>query len=820
MGRDFRTAIRSLRRSGALASVAVLMLAAAIGAATTTFSIGYAVLLRALPIANPERLLVLWGRDDAHAQQVVEVSLADLRAWRSGQTAATAIEVFGSVNWGELRITSVGEPFGATMNAVSAGFFDVLGSRPLLGRTFRAEDDQPGAPGRVILSEQLWRRRFSSDPSIVGKAVRVDEGAEARPYEILGVMPRDFRIPSGADVWVPIGPVLGAVAKEINESTDGVRAMYAVARLAPDATAENAMTELTTIARREDRKQGLANSETRVIATPLEHYLLGSARPALYAIAGATFMLLMIGCANAAGLLLVQAAGRRHEVAVRFALGARRWQIVRQLLWESVILSVVAAGIGTGIAYVSFHAIVGLVPIQVPRLDDAAIDVRAVLYATLVSVLIAIAVCVLPAWQYSSRQGALLQQRSPGGIPTTASGRTRKLLAAGQIAAAVILLTGAGLFARSFLALLRLDLGFDPNHVLTFQIQAPQSAYPTKEQRRALVDHVLERATHVRNVVAVGAVFQRPFANGPIGMDSSVVLEGQPLTAAGAARNPMVNWEAVSPGYFSTMEIRLVEGRLFSDADRDKTTPVVIVSEGLARRLWPGRNPIGNRLLTLDSPSDAQHPGWQTVVGVVADARYREVEAPRYDVYLPHRQAQHELQHFVLRVAGDPVSVLPELKAAVASLDNRITVEGVTTMNQIVANVFAPWRFSTIVFTIFSVMAVGFAAVGVAALIAYAVAQRTREIGVRMALGAQSYQVVALMVREGFWMTAGGLTVGVFAAWAMRKSVASLLFGVSAADPITFAVVPMLLSVCALLAIYLPATRAARIDPAVTLRHE
>jgi putative ABC transport system permease protein len=321
-------------------------------------------------------------------------------------------------------------------------------------------------------------------------------------------------------------------------------------------------------------------------------------------------------------------------------------------------------------------------------------------------------------------------------------------------------------------------------------------------------------------VVAAGGVYQRPFANGPIGMDTGVLLEGQPLTAEGFGRNPMVNWEAVTAGYFSAMGIRLLQGRLFTDADRENAVPAVIVSERLARRLWPGLNPIGRRLLTMGAPGDEQHPRWRSVVGVVADARYREVEAPRYDLYLPHRQAPELVRYFVLRVSGDPMSIVPELKAAFATIDTGITVAGVSTMNDIVNSVFAPWRFSTVVFTIFSVMALAFAGVGVAALIAYAVTQRTREIGVRMALGAQTYQVVALLVREGFWMTAGGLMVGLSIAWVLRQSIASLLFGVSAADPITFTAVPVVLSLCALIAIYLPARRAARIDPAVTLRHD
>lgn len=817
---DATAAVRSLRRGGWLPVVVILTLAVAIGAVTAIYSIAHAVLLRPLPVADPDRVVILWGRDEPRSQSVVEVSFSDLRAWRAGQKSLVAVELFGSVNWGVLRVTAPGEPFGAAKNVVTAGFFDVFRTPPMLGRTFRPDDDAPGARKTVVLSGDLWRRRFSSDPGIVGRILTVGEGKDARPFEVIGVMPPDFRIPSGAEVWIPFG-ALADSAKDKPADFDSVRAMYAVARLADGATVEEAVAELSVIARNEEIKQGRKDSGMAVVATPVENHLLGPARPALMAIGGAAAMLLLIACANAAGLLLIHSAPRRREVAVRLALGAHRWHIVRQRLCESLLLALIAAAIGVALAYASFDAIVRLAPIEVPRLADAAIDARALLFALAVAVATAVAITLVPAWQHSAgNMLAALQQRSQVGATTPARARARKALVVAQIAAAVVLLTAAGLFARSFVALVRLDLGFDPDNVLTFHVSAPAAGASTRATQFALVDAVIDRARQIPGVVAAGAVYQRPFAHGAIGMDTNVIVEGQPLSSESASRNPILNWEAATPDYFRAMDIRLLRGRLFTDLDTENAPPVVVVSEALAARLWPGQDAIGRRILAYGAPGDEKRPVWQTVIGVVESARYREIEVPRFDLYLPYKQAPNDVQHFTLRVTGNPIAVVPQLRAAVATIAPGIKVEGISTMNQIVGTVLAPWRFSTIVVSAFSLMALAFAAVGLAALIAYAVTQRTREIGVRMALGARPRDVVAMLVREGSWMTLAGLGGGLFTAWLLRRVVANMLFGIAPDDAATFGAVPLLLAAVALVAAYIPARRAARVDPAVALRSE
>jgi putative ABC transport system permease protein len=814
-------AVRNVRRGGWLSTTVILILAIAIGAVTAIFSIAHAVLIRPLPVTDPDRVLLLWGQDTARSQQVVEVSVNDRRAWLAAQKSFTAIELFGSVNWGELPVTGPGQPFRATQNMVSSGFFDVLGARPMLGRTFRPADEVRGARLTVVLSADIWRQHFSSDPSIIGRLLTTGTGQRATPVEVIGVMPPDFRIPAGAQVWMPLAPALAPPPGADGFPADGVRAMYAIGRLAPGASIENATAELSTAARNEELKGGMTNTSMVVVATPLTKYLLGPARPALMAIAGASAALLLIACANAAALLLVHGAGRRREVAVRFALGARRGQIVRQLLSESIVLSLIAGVLGVGLAYASFHAIVSLAPIEVPRLDEAAIDVSALLFALVLCLGTAGMVGLFPAWRQSGGGGATeLHGRSRSATASSSSARTRKLLVSAQLAAAVVLLTGAGLFIRSFTALLRLDLGFDPRGVLTFNLEYSEGKHDTPEQQWTLVDGVLDRARRLPGAVAAGAVYQRPFANGAIGMDAGMIIEGQALDASSASRNPIINWESATPDYFQAMDIRLLQGRLFDERDTAKSPPVVVIGQSLAARLWPGQNAIGRRLITLGAPGENDKPVWQAVVGVVEDARYREVDTTRFDLYLPYRQAPNPVQHFMVRMSRDPRTAFAALKSTVAALDPDARIEGLSTMDDVVSRAFAPWRFTSIVVSAFAVIGLLFASVGVATLVAFGVSQRTREIGVRVALGAQTRDVVALVASEGVWITLAGLASGVLAAWMLRRSVESMLFGVTASDGLTFGGVTVLLAVVSLLAAYLPARRVARIDPVAALRAE
>jgi putative ABC transport system permease protein len=810
---EFRSAFRSVRRGRWLSGTVVLILAVAIGGATAIFSIAHAVLVRPLPVEEPARVVILWGRDDARSQEVVELSLQDRRAWLAGQRSLTAIALFGSVNWGTLRVTGPGQPFRAVRTAVSSEFFDTLGARPMIGRTFRPSDGLRGARRTVVLSADVWRRHFSSDASVVGRLLTVGTGDAAAPVEVIGVMPPEFRIPAGADVWTSLGQELA--------DAESVRAMFALGRLAPGATVANAVAELSTIARQEELNGGMTSTSMEVVATPLTTYLLGPTRPALLAIAGASTVLLLMACANVTALLLIRGSGRRREIAVRCALGARRLQILRQLFWEAVVLSLIAGAVGVGLAYVSFDAIVSLAPLDVPRLDEAALDIRALLFALLLSLTTAIIVGIFPAWRHSSEPPLVgLSGRSWSTTASPSSARVRRLLVTAQVAAVVVLLTAAGLFIRSFTELLRLDLGFDPRGVLTFSVNYPDGKYDSNEDRWRLVDAVVDSARRVPGVLAAGAVYLRPFEHGAIGMDAGVIIEGQPLADESASRNPIVNWEVVTPDYFRAMAIPLIHGRSFDERDTVNSPPVVIVGKSLAARLWPGQDAIGRRLLTHGAPEDEGNPTWQTVVGVVADARYREVDAPRFDLYLPYRQAPNHVQHFVVRSNGDPLAAIPALRTALAAFDPDASIDGTSTMESVVNQAFAPWRFSGIVVSLFAALALGFAAAGIAALVTFAVTQRTREIAVRVALGAQQSDVVALVAREGVWTSLAGLVIGVSAAWMLRASVESMLFGVAPGDPWALGGAVLLLGAVCWLSAYVPARRAGRIGPAAALHVE
>ena len=796
------------------------MLATAIAATTSIFSLVHAVLLRPLPFTNPDRIVLAWTRSDLRNAPVVEVSLGELREWRSRTTSLQTVDVFGSVNW-SYHITAPGEPFTVTYNSVSSSFFDTLGARPMLGRTFRADDDLPRAPATVVLSANLWRQRFSADPAIVGTSITIDEGAKAQPAEIIGVMPPEFDFPAGAELWAPAVRDMAQFTDNHEPSMNGVRVFYALARLRDGVDVEEARADLLRIAQASEITREEMASGSVVVVKPLLEHFFGAARPALAAMFGAVTILLLIACANAAGLLLVRGVARERETVVRLALGASRARIIRQFIGEATIIVVLASALGLALTYVTFDLVIALSPSEVPRLDRASIDGSVLLFALGVAAVTPFAVGLVPAWQLSRAElSDSLKQR----IATAARdvSRTRRLLLVGQLAAAVVLLISAGLLTRSFVALTRLDLGFDPRNVLTFDVNLPDAESPDDrevQRQRTLIARLLEDMEHIKGVSAAGAIYLRPFAHGPIGMDTRIVVEGQSQSSSTMNRNPTANWEAVTPGYFRAMDIRVVRGRAFTNSDNERARPAVIISQRLAARIWPGVDPIDKRLHLGDAPEGAD-PRWLSVVGVVEDARYRELTESRYDLYLPFRQTLPAVKHYVVRSQGDPLSLVPAIRETVKRADSTLAVDNVTTMEQIVGRTIAPWRFSTIVFTAFSALALFFAAIGLSTLIAYAVKQRTREIGIRVALGAGPGNVVRLLMREGAALAIAGLAVGIPAALLVTRVLASQLFSVTPTDPTTFVVVAAVLAAVALGAAYLPARAAAVIDPVVALRRD
>jgi predicted permease len=817
----FKYAVRSLLKQRGLSVAAVVMLAIGIGASTAMFSIVQAVLLRPLGFDEPGRVVMLWPRNITRSHAVGEMAFRDHLDIRQRTHSFERVALVGSVNWpGTLRIGSA-EPIGVPMSAVSATFFDALGAQPLLGRTFRPDEDEPTAPRVLVLSHNLWLNAFHADPAAIGRTVRITQGAGEETFEIVGVMPPDFFFPRGAQYWTPAAAETGSLARRDGSPPDallnGLNVFHGIGRLKPATTLAEASADTNTLVRALFLEDGTDPTGTEMVLTPIVDHIFGSARLALQVLLGAVVVVLLIVCTNVASLLLARGAGRRREIAVRAALGASRSRLIGQLLAESALLVLAGALIGVPVAVLSLDALVALSPADIPRLDTTAFDRRVFGFAAAMAVMTALLVGLAPAWQLTS--AALMDQLKGDTTGTTArsmSARTRRTFVTLQIAATLVLLIAAGLCLQSFGRLNRLDLGFDPTNVLTFSIDSLEARYPDRLQRTHAAEQLIARFERLPQVIAAGAVLQRPFEHGAIGMDSGFILQGQPLTPDTFMQNPMLNWESVTPGYFRAMGIRLLRGRTFDDRDTATSPLVVMVSEAMASRVWPGQDPIGKRLSTAQERGNQ----WETVVGVVATARYREIEAPRLDVYVPLRQAESFVNHYVVRTAIDPAAVVANLKAETAAFDRALALGGIKTMEEVVARTKGPWRFNMLVFSLFGLMALGLSATGLFALIAYSVAQRSREIGIRIALGANPADVIRMLLFEGAVLSGIGVACGLIAAALLTRLLAGLLFGISATDPRTFAAVSALLVAVAALASYLPARRAAAVDPLVALRTE
>ena len=817
-------ALRTLLKHRGFTAAAVLMLAIGIGANTAMFSIVRAVLLRPLGF-EPDRVVMLWPRNVQRSHAVGELAFGDYLDLRQRSQSFDHVALLGSVNWsGALRIGSR-EPVVVPMNAVSATFFETLGARPLLGRTFRPDEDDPTAPRVLVLSHGLWVRLFGADPAAVGSTVPVKQGAGEEIFEIVGVMPPEFFFPRGAQYWTPAAAEAGSLARRNGNQPDallrGLNVFHAIGRLKPGTTVAQASAETNTLVRALFAEQKMDPTGTEMVLTRIVDHIFGSARPALQVLMGAVVVVLLIACTNLASLLLARGAGRRREIAVRAALGAGRSRLIGQLFAESALLALAGTVIGVTVAALSLNVLVALSPADIPRLDATSFDRGVFTFAVAMAVLTTLILGLAPAWQLTSLSVVDdLKGDATGVAGRSTSARTRRTLVTLQIAATLVLLIAAGLCVQSFGRLNRIDLGFDPTNVLTFAIDRLEERYPDVPQRTHAVEQLLARFERVPHVIAAGAVLQRPFEHGAIGMDSGFVLEGQPLTPDTFMRNPMLNWESVTPGYFRAMGIGLLRGRHFDERDTAASPPVVIVSENMASRVWPGEDAIGKRLSTAGAQGDNRPIQWQTVVGVVESARYREIESPRLDIYVPLRQAESFVNHYVVRTAIDPAAVAATLKAETAAFDRALTLGSVKTLEEIVARTKGPWRFNMLVFSMFGLVALGLAGTGLFALIAYAVAQRTREIGVRIALGAAPSDVIRLMLAEGAALAGIGVACGLIAAALLTRLLSGLLFDISATDPATFATVSALLIAVAALASYLPARRAAAVDPLVALRAE
>jgi putative ABC transport system permease protein len=801
---DLAHAVRRLARRPMLTLVATATLAIGIGGATAIFSVAHAVILRPLPYAQPDRLVLVWQSDLQRGQPFVEMSYPTFRDWRARNTVFDDLAGLPSTNQTWI-LHGRGEPVQLVGRLVSWNFFSVLGVPPALGRALLPEDDRRGAARVVVLGHPLWRDRFGADPRVVGSFVVLDQ----QPFTVVGVMPEGFAHPAGAQLWTPLIPGVSELAEQ-----PGVWWMSALGRLKPGVSLAQARRDMAALATAYNRETYQAEGITAVL-TPLAEGVFGPTRPALLALLGGVGLVLLVACANVAGLQLVQVSERAPELALRTALGASHAQLARGVVAESLALGLVGGGLGVLGAFAGVPLLVALSPREVPRLADAAVNAPALGFALAATLLTAAATAVAPVLAVRFRSFREVLQ---GGSRTLASGRSRlrATLVVAEVALALALLVGAGLLLRSFAALRDVPLGFDTGHVLAVEAGPSKQRYPELAQQRRYVDELVASVRALPGVESAAAVTLRPLW-GTVGMDWPFTVEGQ--SPKDAERNPLLNFETVTPDYFRVMGIPLKQGRAFDERDREGQPGVVVVSEALAQRYWPGQDPIGKRL-KIPLPPTEYHEAWLTVVGVAGDARYRELQAARLDLYMPYRQSDHRPHHLVVRAHGDVAGLPAAVQRVVRELDPEQPAPEVVAMTSVVSAALGGPRFAARVFSAFALVALLLAGLGLYGLVAYSVGRRTREIGVRVALGARPTDVARLVLGEGLGLALLGLALGLAASLAGARLLSSLLFEIGPTDALTLAAASALLIAIAVLASALPARRALRVQPAVALRQE
>ena len=804
---DIRYAIRSLTRAPGFTALAIATLAIGIGANTTIFSAVRAVLLRPLPYPEPQELIQgtwIWRGDTTTSFSPSDFT--DLRRENS------TLSGFAAMNGVSFALTEVGDAEQIPAGVVSGDFFPLLGVRALHGRTLLPADDVPQA--RVaVLGHALWTRRFGADPGLVGRTIRLDGNA----YEVVGVMPAGFAFPEQSEVWTPIGFTPEALSNQ-----RGAHYLDVIGRLKPGVTLTQAQADLTTLAARLATTYPQTNRETSASATPLREAIAGDARPAMRLLLGAVTLVLVLACVNVANLLLARGVGRGRDIAIRTALGASSRRIARALVVESLVLALAGGVVGLVVAAWGSAAIAGLSAANIPLLNQTRIDGGVLLYAFGISVLTGILFGLLPAWEAVRSPDLTSHLKNEGGASTAdvSRRRVRRALVVGELALATALLAGAGLLIKSLNHLVAVDLGLDPRGVMTYRMSLPQAGYATPAARAQFVTSLTERLERIPGVTAVGGVFGMPLTGFSYGI-SGFELDGRALEQEEQARFT-VQVRVVTPDFFETLRLPVRRGRAFTVADRAGSAPVMIVNEAAAALLWPGVESLGRRFII---GSRMQQPGGERaggeVVGVVGDVRDRgPSRSGRPTIYLPHAQYPMGFLAFALKTAGDPQALIGPARAALNELDPTIPMFRVRTLEQMTSDAVAQPRLYAVLLTIFAGTALLLAVIGVYGVMSFSVARRTRDIGVRMALGATPGGVLRLVLSEGARITGGGLALGILVAWAGTRLLRAQLYGVQPTDPLTFLAVVLLLSVVAVVACYLPARRATRIDPLIAIKSE
>lgn len=802
---DLRYAFRLLAKSPGFTLIAVLTLALGIGANTAIFTVVNAVLLRPLGFRDPARL-VLVAEKSSYA--TISTSYQNYVDWRDQSHSFESLEATRGTT---ITLTGIGEPERLNARMATAPLFSLLGVNAVLGRTFLAEEDRAGGTPVVVLGYGLWQRRFGGSRDILGKSITLD----TQPYTVVGVLPSGFELLQPSDVFLPFHPW----AKTLPDDRNWHPGIFVIGRLKERISREQGRTEMVAITKRLEEQYPIYNTGTSADVVGLQEQLVKNVRPALLLLLGAVAAVLLIACVNVANLLLARAAARGREVAIRTSMGATRWRVTRQLITESVLLSVAGGALGLFFAWASLGPLLRLSASTLPAVFAVSLD-RSVLFFTLV---VSLAAGLLFGIVPALRTGKLdlretLNEGSRGSTAGPGHHRIRGALVAAEIAMAMLLLVGAGLLLRSFSRLQENPPGFQADHLLVADLPLSLSAYSKPEQRFEFFDRLAERAKSLPGVRSAGAASFLPVSGG--GGLLHFNINGRPpksphdYTATG--------YRTITPDYFETLGMPLVQGRFFTAGDTEKAPAVVVINAAMARTYFPGENPLGKRLQVGATP-ESDVP-WMEVVGVVGDVRQGLDLDPKAEMYLPYRQADAVLPVFqlsiVLRTATDPMLQASALRSALAEIDPNQPLVRVRTMEENMAATVAQPRFRTWLIGIFAALALVLAGVGVYGVMSYTVTQRTSEIGIRVTLGAQPEDVFRIVVGEGLRLALAGVGVGILAALALTRLLQSFLYGVSAYDPLTFGGVALILTMVAVAASFFPARRATHVDPMVALRYE
>lgn len=798
--RDIRYGMRGLFKRPGFTLIAVLTLALGIGANVAIFSVVNAVLIRPLPYRDSNRIVTLWQNNLKAGVPRNDVSPANFLDWREQShsfESMAGIEPFG------LSMIGNGEPERFNTWLVTAGFFETLGTNAQLGRTFTDADFQPGNSNVVVLGHGLWQRRFGGDKNLVGQKLTLN----GQPFTVVGIMPAEFQFPLDREMWTP------RVPREGDRQLRGPTYWNAVARLKPGVSIAQAQAEMNGIAARLAAQYPDTNGGMGANVVGLSEQLTGQIRPALWILLGAVGFVLLIACGNVANLLLVRAAERHREFAIRSALGAARSRLIRQLLAESLLLAWLGCAGGLFLASWGTRLLLAVNTAKIPRLENVSIDMTVLLFALGVSLLTALVFGLIPATQFSRLDlQTTLKEGGRGAVAGQTRQWIRSSLVVAEVAVALVLLTGAGLLVRSFVSVLRVDPGFDKDNVLALQVFLGRN-FQKPEQITGYFDQTLAKIGNVPGVQSAAVVTSPPFIH--LEQDAPFTVVGRPAPPHGS--EPSAYYTEVSSTYPDVLRVPMVRGRFFSSFDRPDSTRVVVINQTMARRYFGEEDPIGKRLAVMFFEETEE----REIVGVIGDVLHSGLDSrPRPEMFVPYSQSPSTQMTFVVRTNSDPAAMLAPVKAAIREVNRNQTFSKTASMEQLVDDSLKQRRFNLLLLVFFAVLALLLAGIGVYGSINYTTRQRTHEIGLRMALGAQAGDVMKLVIGQGLLLALLGVAIGLAASFALTRVLKGLLFGVSTTDPITFVGISLLLLAIGLLASWLPARRATKVDPLIALRYE